>query len=521
MTPSNNTNKYIKYIIIWVWVSNCILWWIIAIQQSWLPYINAWYNTYTSISADPFDWTTYPILYIPDWTKAQYQNKTTQFSEIPINDYIPLPRYDINLLSDTTNTSKSSTIMHYTYITPYMWSYRLNYKEHDGSHNAVDIRAPLGTPVLSIANGVVIRTVEADATGNRFVVIRHDKVPLNGKIENIYSWYLHLGEIQVREWTKVKKWDMIGRVGMSGITTTPHLHIQIDTENAPYHPYWPFTSADSKAAGLSFFDSINAGLWKEAAGKYSIHPMDFINAYAGWIHSVPTFNSAPPETTQEITAVNASLESIIASMSTSSNSNSKPSNTTSPTKTNVSDNSTPVTKCQNKRFSDMSTTTKQGKILYELVDKKCMFQNIEKYNPSATINQKDAITLLMQYYNINPTNGTSHFLDIDIGDPFQGYALTAYKRWILDGNYAQPNRLLSKADFVELLVKIGKFEKNPSQLKIYKDTTPMNLKFQYIQDYAFKIRAKWGNFYPESLLTRQSALDILGNVMSKDPIKKY
>jgi hypothetical protein len=126
----------------------------------------------------------------------------------------------------------------------------------------------------------------------------------------------------------------------------------------------------------------------------------------------------------------------------------------------------------------------------------------------------------MQYYGINPTNGTSHFLDIDIGDTFQWYALTAYKRGILDGNYAQPNRLLSKADFIELLVKIGKFEKNPSQLKIYKDTTAMNLKFQYIQDYAFKIRAKWGNFYPDTLLTRQWVLDILGNIIAKEPIKK-
>jgi murein DD-endopeptidase MepM/ murein hydrolase activator NlpD len=68
-----------------------------------------------------------------------------------------------------------------------MGSYRLNYKENDGSHNAIDIRAPIGTPVLSIANGVVIRTVDADITGNKFVVIRHEGVPLDGRSRNLYS----------------------------------------------------------------------------------------------------------------------------------------------------------------------------------------------------------------------------------------------------------------------------------------------------------------------------------------------
>ena len=87
--------------------------------------------------------------------------------------------YDPLMLLDAKNISNMALIERYTYITPYMGSYRLNYKEHDGSHNAIDIRAPIGTPVLSIANGVVVRTVEADSTGNKFVVIRHDSVPLN------------------------------------------------------------------------------------------------------------------------------------------------------------------------------------------------------------------------------------------------------------------------------------------------------------------------------------------------------
>ena len=136
--------------------------------------MNASNSTYSNIASEPFDGTIMPILYIPDWSKSQYQNKTTQFLDVPLSDYISLPAYDPLALLDIKNTSKQSLISHYTYITTYMGSYRLNYREYDGSHNAIDIRAPIGTPVLSIANGVVVRTVEADATGNRFVVIRHD-----------------------------------------------------------------------------------------------------------------------------------------------------------------------------------------------------------------------------------------------------------------------------------------------------------------------------------------------------------
>ena len=116
-----------------------------------------------------------------------------------------------------------------------------------------------------------------------------------------------------------------------------------------------------------------------------------------------------------------------------------------------------------------------------------MFQYIPKFDPNATITQRDAVVMLMQYYGITPATGTSHFLDIAIGDPFQGYAIAAYRRGALDGNYALPSKFLSREDFAELLAKIGKLDKNPNPLKIYRDTSAMNFKFQYIQDYAFHI----------------------------------
>lgn len=462
-----------------------------------------------SIKSDPFDGTISPILFIPDWSKVEYQNKTVTFSDIPIKDYIPLPQYDADFLLDINNTSKASLIAHYTYITPYMGSYRLNYKENDGSHLAVDIRAPIGTPVLSTANGVVVRTVESDASGDKFVVVRHDGISINGKTTSIYSNYLHLSEISVTEWSKVRKWDMVGRVGITGITTTPHLHFQIDTMDAPFHPYWPFTSGDSRTAGLGFYDSINAGLGKENALKYTLHPMTFVYAFAGWVSNTPTI-LVQKESQNEAVAVNAPLEKIAASMSTLG--------VTAPSKAWVSTeytsapNLSETSSCVKKRFPDIDANTRLGKNVYRLVDDKCMFQGIQSFNSQWTVTVRDAVTMILQYYQIEAAKWTSHFLDVPLGDAFQGYALTAYRRGILEGSSAYPDKILTKEEFVELIVKAGRLDKNPSSIKLFSDVDAMNVRFQSIQSYAYAVGMKGWNFKPKSILSREVAIDLLSRL---------
>jgi Peptidase family M23 len=449
-------------------------------------------DTYSKIISDPFDGTIMPIAYVPDWTKPANQDKSKRFEDISISEYLPIPLYDALSLADSTSSSKAATILRYTYTVLYMGSYTLNYKEHDGSHLGVDIRAPIGTPVLSIANWVVVRVTEWDATGNKYVVIRHDNVSWNGTNTTLYSAYLHLSEILITEWNKIRKWEMLGRVGMTGIATTPHLHLQIDTADAPFHPYWWFTTSESRAAGLGFFESVNAGLGKENSLKYTIHPMSFINTYLGWVQW-ETYTSAPstPLTTpwSNITP----SETVIASYISSS-----------------------AEECSKKRYSDVSEKSALGRMLYPMIDGKCLFQEYDKkFSSKSTVTKKEAIIALMKYYDIKPVNGTSHFLDVTIGDRFQWYALAAYRQGILDGNYAGSEQILTKWEFINLVVKIAQAPRNPSQIRIYNDVDTLNPYYQSAQDYAYMTRARGGKFSPNMLLTRSMMVQILSGLKEK------
>lgn len=107
----------------------------------------------------------------------------------------------------------------------------------------------------------------------------------------IYSSYLHLEDVTVELGQKIQKGTVIGHVGMTGITTTPHLHFQVDKPDAPFHPYWPFNGSDMRNAGVGFFEAVNIGLGKDRAQQYSYHPMDFV--YGKLLKTGSTLTSAP------------------------------------------------------------------------------------------------------------------------------------------------------------------------------------------------------------------------------------
>ena len=81
-------------------------------------------------------------------------------------------------------------------------------------HKGTDFAAPVGTAILSTANGTVVKSSYTRANG-RYVTVKHN---------NTYSTqYLHMRTSNVRVGQQIEQGDVIGWVGMTGNTSGPHV----------------------------------------------------------------------------------------------------------------------------------------------------------------------------------------------------------------------------------------------------------------------------------------------------------
>lgn len=87
-------------------------------------------------------------------------------------------------------------------------------------HYGVDFAAPTGTPIRSVSDGRVLMAAWHGGNG-RFVKIQHDDIYESG--------YSHLSKIApgIKKGGTVKKGQVIGYVGSSGLATGPHLHFSM------------------------------------------------------------------------------------------------------------------------------------------------------------------------------------------------------------------------------------------------------------------------------------------------------
>lgn len=88
-------------------------------------------------------------------------------------------------------------------------------------HNAVDLAAPLGTPVIASGSGRVILAKVGGYNGGygNMIIISHD-----GGVQTVYA---HLKQVNVLVGQAVSQGQIIGQVGSTGHSTGPHIHFEV------------------------------------------------------------------------------------------------------------------------------------------------------------------------------------------------------------------------------------------------------------------------------------------------------
>jgi len=100
-------------------------------------------------------------------------------------------------------------------------------------HSGVDIAAPRFSPVVAVAGGV-INAAGWDSTYGNYVLIEHNA--------HYSTFYGHLNSIVVKKHDRVTGGQIIGTVGSTGKSTSPHLHYEVRFDKKSVDPmgYLPF-----------------------------------------------------------------------------------------------------------------------------------------------------------------------------------------------------------------------------------------------------------------------------------------
>jgi murein DD-endopeptidase MepM/ murein hydrolase activator NlpD len=95
-------------------------------------------------------------------------------------------------------------------------------------HNGVDIAVKKGTPVYASGDGKVIKPESGMGGYGVHVMIDHGF--------GYKSLYAHLSKTAVKPGKSVKRGELIGYVGSTGLSVAPHLHYEVLKNNQPVNP---------------------------------------------------------------------------------------------------------------------------------------------------------------------------------------------------------------------------------------------------------------------------------------------
>ena len=135
-----------------------------------------------------------------------------------------------------------------------------------GTHNGVDFRASVGTPIMSMADGTVLGVGDTDltcpgASFGKFVFIKYN----NG----LSSTFGHLSLVKVYEGQSVRRGEVVAYSGATGHVTGPHLHVSLYASEAVKMDSKPSAACDGRIYRL---------------------PVSPVNAYLDAMYYLPPYN---------------------------------------------------------------------------------------------------------------------------------------------------------------------------------------------------------------------------------------
>lgn len=116
-------------------------------------------------------------------------------------------------------------------------------------HAGVDIRGPFGTAIYATADGVVGRAGRASGYGN-LVEIDHGR--------GIQTRYGHLSSFLVQPGQRVKRGQLIARMGSTGRSTGNHLHYEVRLDGSAVNPM-PFLQSSNYLTAMQLRGNVAVG----------------------------------------------------------------------------------------------------------------------------------------------------------------------------------------------------------------------------------------------------------------------
>lgn len=124
-------------------------------------------------------------------------------------------------------------------------------------HTGIDFAAPIGTPIYATADGKIAEVSVKFSGYGKMIVIDHGF--------GYKTRYAHMHDFAVRSGQNIKRGELIGYVGDTGISTAPHLHYEVMMNGVLINPVHYFfndlTPAEyEKVVELSSIENQSLGM---------------------------------------------------------------------------------------------------------------------------------------------------------------------------------------------------------------------------------------------------------------------